>query len=119
MKITFDMEESSTPEPEWNFSAPEDVIFLVFKEGDNLVIDFASTILREDGVAGAASYEQEFGFLEYTIEDLETLKGEGWWVMEGVTGEYHKGDGYTSDDDMNFYFDKVRPATQQEIDEYS
>lgn len=41
---------------------------------------------------------------------------EGWWVFEGVVGHYYRGDGWMEDDDEEWYFDKVRPATQDEID---
>ena len=35
--------------------------------------------------------------------------------MEGVTGEYFKGDGRTTDDDMYFHYAGVRAATVAEI----
>ena len=47
----------------------------------------------------------------YAPDDLK----EGWWVFEGVHAYYHKGDGWTTDDDEDWYFDSVRPATDQEI----
>lgn len=67
---------------------------------------------------GAASYEISYnGLFDYTLEDMLECPGEGVFVVEGVTGYYTRGDGWMTDDDMEFYFETVRPATQQEIDE--
>lgn len=53
-------------------------------------------------------------FLENTI-DFEFTPG--WWVIEDVVGTYHRGDGWTTDDDEEWDYGKIRPATQQEIDQ--
>lgn len=69
---------------------------------------------------GAARYDKEFGnFLNYTLESIIECPGKGFFVVEGITGFYHKGDGWTTDDNLEVYFESVRPATQEEIDEYS
>ena len=40
--------------------------------------------------------------------------GEGFFVVEGMTGHYTRGDGWMTDDDMEFYFTGVRPATEED-----
>lgn len=118
-------EIDSAPEQEeeeiFDFSSPEDVLIKVV-QGDNdkwggFSIDEYNVINRANpSVTGAASYEMSYaGFLDYTIEGMIDPPGEGWFVVEGMTGYYSRGDGYTSDDDMEFYYEKVRPATEEEI----
>jgi hypothetical protein len=68
------------------------------------------------GVTGAASYEGSYGGgLDELAENLIEEPAEGWWVVEGITGEFYKGDGWSTDDDMDFYCTGIRPATPQEI----
>ena len=111
------------PEP-IDFSSPEDVLFVVtvsdtfigppsWKEAD---IESTTVINGKDGVMGAASYEASYGsFLDYTVMDMTQCPGEGYWVVENVTADYHEGDGYSTDDDMRFHCGAVRRATPQEI----
>jgi len=76
------------------------------------------TIIRgKEGVIGAATYETEFGgFLNYTIMDMiDPPQAEGFYVLVGVTGQYNKGDGWMTDDDMDFFHETVRPATAAEV----
>lgn len=77
----------------------------------NMVVDDFTT-----EVCGVASYESWYGgFLDYTIKDHVKCPGEGIFVAEDITGVYTRGDGWTTDDDMDFYFGPVRPATIEEI----
>ena len=111
----------------FDFSSPETVIFevLAHDNADQSRPDWkfhsieASTVIATANpfVTGAASYEVSYGgFLDYTIQDLVDCPGEGWWILEDVTGHYYKGDSRCTDDDMEFYCGKVRPATTQEIE---
>lgn len=120
------LEETNGTEDKFDFSSPEDVLIEVMWGGgahetepswreytiENITVISGANV----DVVGAASYEQSYGgFLDYTIKDLIDCPGPGWWVVRGVTGVYSRGDGYTSDDDMKFYFEKVEPATEEEI----
>lgn len=82
-------------------------------------VEWATIISSDnDEVSGAASHEQAYGgFLEYMIEGMvECPKAAGWYVVEGVTGHYTRGDGWTTDDDMDYYYESMRPATAEEIE---
>lgn len=112
-------------EPQFDFSSPEDVLIEVIEDElasraggywNGFSIEVCTVIGGAEGVIGAASYEAEYGsFLDYTIAGLIDCPGTGWFVVEGVTGEYHKGDGWMTDDDMDFYYENVRPASEEEI----
>lgn len=120
-------EETDEYREVFDFNSPEDVLIQVEKTEISAAsngwsklgfcITGATVISGKEGVTGAASYEQSYGsFLEYTLENIvDCPKKEGWYVVEEVTGAYFKGDGYTSDDDMDFYCKGIRPATEQEI----
>lgn len=114
--------EDDEPDDVFDFSSPEHVIVELIPDENatkGFTIDECCVIwAANNDVVGAASYDDCYGgFLDYTIKDLvEFPSKEGWFVVENVTGEYYKGDGYTIDDDMRFYYTGVRPATQEEID---
>lgn len=119
-------EDSEAPEPEKiRFNSPEDVLIEVVgphdddpenRKWENWSIESTTVIRGEAGVTGAASYEKSYGgFLDYTIEGLIEVPGEGWFIVEKVTAVYHRGDGWTTDDDMEFLCKGVRPATKEEI----
>lgn len=120
-------EQDDDPEGEevFDFTIPEDVLIEVVpfacieaREGrwPGFSIESCTVIRGKTGVTGAASYEQSYGgFLDYVIEDLIECPGEGFFVVEGVTGNYTKGDGWMSDDDMSFDYKLVRPATPEDI----
>jgi len=103
-------------EPSYDFSTPEDVLIeVVAKEDGYCWISTTSVINGADGTMGAASYESSYGFIEFTIEEMIDYPGIGWFVVEGVTADYLKGDGWSTDDDMRFYYTNIRPATPEEI----
>lgn len=52
-------------------------------------------------------------FLGYEA-DLE-IELDGTYVMEGVHGVYYRGDRWTTDDDEEWYFDRIRRASEAEI----
>lgn len=114
-------------EPTFDFSHPEDVFIevdydeVVTRRGgwERFAIVHAIVIPNGD-VTGAASYECEYGgFLNYTLEAiLDEPEKVGFYVVQGVTGVYTHGDGYTTDDDMDFYYEGIRPATDEEVRDY-
>ena len=109
----------------FDFTSPEAVLIEIVGPHDdnpanlkweNWSIECCTVIDGEDGVTGAASYEVSYGgFLDYTVEGMIECPGDGWFVVEGVTGYYHKGDGWMTDDRMDFYYERVRRATPEEI----
>ena len=118
--LDFIIVESDDEDPNIDFSFPEDVIFEVVGEGEyvwsNYSIESTTILNGEIGVTGAASYENSYGgFLDYTIGGMIDCPGEGWWVMEGITAAYSKGDGWLVDDDMGFAYTGLRAATSKEI----
>lgn len=122
-------------EPTFDFTSPEDVLFEVTAEVDPRLDDYGYPQFRRSGwrrgfhvdyasvesdnpdVTGAASYADQYGgFLEYTVESLATCPNrEGFFILEGVTGHYSKGDGWTTDDDMDFDFEVERELTPEEV----
>lgn len=123
------MELTALPEedePETiDFSSPEDVLIQIIADefggyGDpdwkGYSIEACTILSGKEGITGAASYEKAYGsFLDMTIMDMvHCPKKEGFYVVEGVTGYYSKGDGWMTDDDMEFYFENLRPATPEE-----
>jgi len=117
--------ESNTNEEVFDFSAPEDVLIEVVGPHDdngptddwkNFSMETCHVIRGKEGVTGAASYDASYGgFLDYTLQNMIDVPGVGWFVVEGITGEYHKGDGWMTDDDMTFEFKTVRPATDEDM----
>lgn len=108
----------------FDFSTPESVIIRVFKDPlggygiptwKGYSIEDATIIKCCDRVTGAVGYEMSYGgFIDQTIMNMTDCPGEGWFVVEDITGEYHHGDGWTTDDDMTFDYKRIRPATQEE-----
>lgn len=121
----FNISDETHDEPEkFDFSSPEDVLIeIVPYEGvvrptdwSHASIESCTVLSNAKRVLGAASYDNIYGgFLDYTIQDLIDCPGAGWWVVEGITGCYIRGDGYATDDDMDFYCTGIRPATVDEI----
>jgi hypothetical protein len=117
--------ETADEKPTFDFSSPEDVLIGVvrdngpFSNGDwqGWTIESCTVIYGKDGVIGAASYENSYGsFVDYTIAGMiDCPKAEGFFVVVGMMAVYHKGDGWTTDDDMDFFHEAVRPATEDEI----
>ncbi|MBX5130769.1 hypothetical protein HJB53_30225 [Rhizobium lentis] len=129
MNITLQPAEADSADeakPVFDFASPEDVLIEVIMhdpagsktDWKNFGIETTAVINTKDGVTGAASYEHDYGgFLDYTIQGLIDPPGEGWFVVHGITGQYHRGDGWMTDDDMRFDHQGVRPATPEEIAE--
>lgn len=116
--------EDEEYEPTFDFSIPEDVILEVIEEPrcfrsgwKKFSIDYVTVAYGDDHKEGAASYESSYsGFLDYTLEGIvDEPTREGIFVIEDVTATYHRGDGWTTDDSMDFYCGDMRPATMEEI----
>lgn len=106
-------------EEQFNFSSAEDVLIEVWRDDISIQIEIHDIFSKDTNVTGAAQYEQVYGgFLGYVILDLigKNSIQDGWWVVEGMTADYTRGDGYTIDDDMEFNYKSLRLATQEEID---
>lgn len=118
LKAMIDQDGDSEVKEKFNFSSPEDVLIEVWRDGISIQIEIHEIVSQDPDVIGAAQYEQSYGgFLDYTILDLigkNTIQ-DGWWVIQGMTADYIRGDGYTSDDDMVFHYKSLRLATQEEI----
>lgn len=68
--------------------------------------------------ASVCFYISEFGFpfmFEHEWSDMFEEHPPGVYVIEGTTGTYRRGDGWTIDDDVDFYPGAIRPATEDEI----
>ncbi|TDW20458.1 hypothetical protein EV128_12588 [Rhizobium azibense] len=125
MELTFSPAQADDTEEEViDLDSPEDVLIEVIMhdpagsttDWKNFGIETTTVIAGKEGVTGAASYEHSYGgFLEYTIQGLIDPPGEGWFVVHGITGQFHRGDGWMTDDDMSFWHQGVRPATPEEI----
>lgn len=114
----------------YDFSHPQDLIFeLVLKGGEEDPSFWDAWDINEIGTVnskpgdpqGALCYESAHGMgLEDLLYEHIPCPGvAGWHVAEGVTAHYSRGDGYSSDDDMTFYFpEESRPATPLEIGQY-
>lgn len=108
-----------------DLASPESVLFEVIADTvdasekfswNGFSIDNAVVLSGAEGITGAASYEVGYGCgLTYLVENLVECPGPGWWVVENVTGTFTHGDGWTTDDDMDFECGSIRPATPEEI----
>ncbi|QIG75734.1 hypothetical protein EVC20_163 [Rhizobium phage RHph_Y2_17_1] len=127
LELTRGADDSDTDEAERiDLSSPEDVLIEVIMhdpagsktDWKNFGIESTTVINGKEGITGAAEYENSYGgFLDYTIQGLIDPPGEGWFVVQGMTGQFHRGDGWMTDDDMSFWHEGVRPATPEEIAE--
>jgi hypothetical protein len=57
---------------------------------------------------------QEGQGIEYWIQEAIDFEKTGYYVIEGVSGTYFRGDGYTTDDDEEWDYKCVRRATLRE-----
>lgn len=126
MELTILSVTDEVQEERFDFSVPETILFEIVGPHDdnptnldwkNWSIETCTVIGGKEGVTGAASYQREYGgFLDYTVQNMIDCPGkEGWFAIENVTGYYHKGDGWMTDDDMELYIGGVRPATADEV----
>lgn len=71
--------------------------------------------LQHEG--GSAELEAYSGMLDVAIYEMldDEEHTEGWWVMEGFYATYYRGDGWETDDDVDYDFDHIRPARWSDI----
>lgn len=73
-------------------------------------------VIDHDGDSSVYWLNEGMG-VEYWLQGLIDLDEPGFYVVEGVTGEYIRGDGWTTDDDEEWYFEFIRRADPEEIKE--
>lgn len=54
--------------------------------------------------------------IEYFLDSYVDLEDPGYYVFEGVVGEYYRGDGWTTDDDEEWRYALCRRASAEEIE---
>ena len=91
----------------------EETIFVHLEDGKVTHVSVTSD------TSGWCSCEQDYGgSLKYHIEhSCEFPEVSGFYMIEGCTGNYIQGDGWSVDDDSTFYPGNVRQATPEEISE--
>lgn len=62
---------------------------------------------------GDAEIEHDNGALDYGLLEIidKEFEKEGWYVCEGFTVRYTRGDGWTTDDDADYECERFRRAT--------
>lgn len=78
------------------------------------IVSYEVEILDYDGDS-SVFWLQEGGYMDYWIQDKFDFDYPDSYVIEGITGEYIRGDGYSTDDDERWYHERVRKATVDEI----
>lgn len=116
--------EDDTPEPQYDMTTPETVVFEVLVDeirntsGDwkGFAIGHVQVHTPDGRNPGSASYENgEVGLMDFTLESmLECPKAEGLFAVDDFTGHYTRGDGWMTDDSADFTCGPVRPATEDE-----
>lgn len=111
----------------FDFTTGEDCIFEVIGPGmdrkcergfwkDHQIEDFY--VLANHGTTGALSYDQSYGTgVKHILESMlypHEVHGPGVYVIEEVTCYFTRGDGWMTDDDVDFDYRLVRPATIEE-----
>lgn len=57
---------------------------------------------------------QEDEGIEYWCDQIDEITGPGLWLIEDIEGTYIRGDGWTTDDDVDWYWGAVRRITKAE-----
>lgn len=58
---------------------------------------------------------QEGVGIDYWLDQCCDFEHPGFYVIEGIKGEYIRGDGWMTDDDEDWDFERIRKATPDEI----
>jgi len=112
-EIRDDIDDAPT---KYDWSQKENVLFEV-ESGEVVWASVIGPVAVE--AFGMASYcADEGGCLDYMIGEILTEKlSDGHYVAVNCEGSYYVGDGWTTDDDMELWFESVRPATDEEARE--
>lgn len=108
--------ENTDPEPVYDFSTEEQLVVHVDPNEYTFGVDVISVVTPDGKIPGWASCEYETSnCLNYMLSAVATLpKESGYYIVEGVTGYYIRGDGWTTDDDAEMSIKLMRPITEQE-----
>lgn len=83
-----------------------------YPSGQPNVYRFSTEVLGHDG---CAFWIQEGEGFDYWLDQVDEMEVPGTYVIEGIIGHYMRGDGWTTDDDVDWEIGVVRPATPEEI----
>lgn len=119
------VEDGQSDQPDrFDFTTGEDVLIEIVGPHDdnpdnldwhNWSIESCTVIKCQDGVMGAAQYDHHYGAgLEYTLQGAISNPGAGWWVIPDIKCTFIRGDGWTTDDDVDFEMGELRPASDDE-----
>lgn len=113
--MNFEMQVVETEkgyDPEYQ-DIPEDILFEI--EEGRVVIHYVLSreFPEKNGYCSCEFYE--VGCLDYMIEGCIEELPDGFYMIENGTIHYTRGDGWTTDDDANLYFDNIRVARYYEI----
>ena len=125
-ELTFSEDEEEYVLP--SYGTKSNIIFKILSIDDNITENerhiynrYEIEILAYDSGAGAFWLNEGIG-IEYWINfevDIPQDASEGSvWVIEGVYGEYSRGEWGFTDGNEYWYYDKIRPASAQEILDY-
>lgn len=83
----------------------------------NIVPDskFSKYEYNEIGYDGSAFWINEGVGMDYWLHEYVDIDECGWWMIEGIVGHYMRGDGWMTDDDVDWDYKNVRKATPNEI----
>ncbi|RWB95605.1 MAG: hypothetical protein EOQ56_28060 [Mesorhizobium sp.] len=98
-------EEEYTPPP---YGKPGRILVEVYDLGG----EFEYEILDYDGDSGVFWIQEGEGF-DWWIKGHLDLPGEGRYLISDISGDYIRGDGWTTDDDVDWYIGLV---TRTELD---
>jgi hypothetical protein len=96
-------------EPEYSsINEPGRILVTVYGAGETYRWD--AEVLAHDG---SAFWIQEWIGFDFFFDDVD-FPDEGTWVIEDIVGHYTRGDGWSTDDDEDWDWGKIRRATRQE-----
>lgn len=112
-------EEVEKDEDEPELPSYSDVGFILVKVGPYLEPEFSWRDKHEYEVldhSGCTYWIAEGTGIDYWLNaNIEFPKEGGVFVLEGITGRYIKGEWGFTDDDEEFTYESMRPATEEEI----
>lgn len=110
-------------EPVYDFGTKENILIHVCKGGYTFGVEVIEIITPDGRNPGWVSCDYNHdGPLDYMISnqlEQSVFDVDGFYMIEGATGEYIRGDGWTTDDDAELCFETVRLATPEEYDAYT